>query len=157
MTSSDLFAVNELASRIHPAFPEDAAVFAERLRLYPAGCHVLERGQGVEAYVISHPWLRADPPLLNSMLGELPPAPSTFYIHDLALAPGVRGSGAAADIVGQLAEHAQMEGFSNMSLIAVNGSAGFWQRQGFEALPTPDLAHKLHSYGEDVLFMVRKL
>ena len=85
MAAADLPGVNALAARIHPSFPEDEAVFAERLRLYPDGCRVFERGSGIEAYVISHPSLHAEPPALNSLLGALPETPSTFYIHDLAL------------------------------------------------------------------------
>lgn len=157
MSAADLPAVNALAERIHPSFPEDAAVFTERLRLYPDGCRVFERGDVIEAYVVSHPWLRNEPPALNSLLGELPAAPSTYYIHDLALAPEVRGSGAAADIVASLAAHALAGGFSSMSLIAVNGSSRFWQRQGFEVAPNPLLDAKLTSYGDDAVFMTRSL
>lgn len=157
MSAADLPAVNALAERIHPSFPEDAAVFTERLRLYPDGCRVFERGDVIEAYVVSHPWLRTEPPALNSLLGELPPKATTYYIHDLALAREARGSGAAADIVASLAAHALASGFSSMSLIAVNGSSGFWQRQGFESARTPQLDAKLKSYGDDAVFMSRPL
>ncbi len=157
MSAADLPAVNALAARIHPSFPEDEAVFTERLRLYPDGCRVFERGSGIEAYVVSHPWLAIEPPALNSLLGELPAAPSTYYIHDLALAPEVRGSGAAADIVAWLAAHARASGLLSTTLIAVNGSSGFWQRQGFEAMQNPQLDAKLRSYGNDAVYMTRGL
>lgn len=157
MAAADLPAVNALAERIHPSFPEDAAIFAERLRLYPDGCRVYERGNGIEAYVLSHPWLAIAPPALNSLLGELPAVPSTYYIHDLALAPEVRGTGAAAEIVGWLAAHALASGLSNMTLTAVNGSSGFWQRQGFEVTHNPQLEDKLQSYGDDAVYMTRVL
>jgi len=157
MTAADLPAVNALAERIHPSFPEDATVFAERLRLYPDGCRVYERGNGIEAYVLSHPWLHAEPPALNSLLGKLPAAPSTYYIHDLALAPEVQGSGAGAAVVTWLAAHALASGLSGMSLIAVNGSSGFWKRQGFEVTRAPSLDAKLKSYGDDAVFMTRAL
>jgi len=157
MTAADLPAVTALAARIHPEYPEDAAVFTERLRLYPEGCRVFARGTGIEAYVVSHPWLSNEPPALNSLLGELPAAPSTYYIHDLALAPEVRGSGAATDIVASLVAHALASRFSSMSLIAVNGSSGFWQRQGFEIARSPRLDTKLTSYSGDAVFMTRSL
>lgn len=157
MSIADLPAVNALAIRIHPDYPEDAAVFAERLRLYAAGCRVLEGERGLVAYVVSHPWRHLEPPPLNALLGALPPQPSTFYIHDLALAPEAQGTGAAADIVALLADHASASGLSSMSLIAVNGSAGFWQRQGFEAVHDPRLDAKLRSYGDDARFMARTL
>lgn len=157
MSVADLPAVNTLAARIHPAFPEDDAVFAERLRLYPGGCRVFERDRGIEAYVVSHPWRRLEPPVLNSRLVRMPSVPSTFYIHDLALAPTVRGTGAATLAVAQLVACAKAERLSNLSLIAVNGSAGFWQRQGFAAVHEPALTEKLRSYGNDAHFMVRDL
>lgn len=157
MSLADLPQVSALAARIHPAFPEDDAVFAERLRLYPDGCRVFDRGSGVEAYVVGHPWRLFEPPALNSLLGELPPAPSTFYIHDLALAPNVRGTGAASEAVAQLADCARSERLPIMSLVAVNGSALFWRRQGFETRRVPELAEKLRTYGDDAQFMVRDL
>jgi GNAT superfamily N-acetyltransferase len=157
MTAEDLSAVSQLATRIHPAFPEDDAVFAERLRLYPDGCRVFGRGPDVEAYVVGHPWRQFEPPALNSLLGELPAAPSTFYIHDLALAPDIRGIGAAPESVAQLADCARSERLPTMSLVAVNGSAVFWRRQGFETVRVPELAEKLRTYDNDAQFMVRDL
>lgn len=157
MSISDLPLVNKLAARIHPDYPEDDAVFAERLRLYPEGCRVLEGERGLVAYVVSHPWRHLEPPPLNALLGTLPPQPSTFYIHDLALAPEVQGTGAATSVVAWLARHASACGLSSMSLIAVNGSTGFWQRQGFDAVHDPLLESRLRSYGNDARFMARTL
>lgn len=157
MTATDLPAVSALAALIHPGYPEDAAVFAERLRLYAPGCRVLERSGALAAYVLSHPWLDRAPPALNTLLGELPARPTTYYLHDLALMPEVRGSGTAVEVVTALAEQAQSAQLPSLSLIAVNGSAGFWQRQGFEAVPDGLPAEKLRSYGNDAQFMMRTL
>jgi GNAT superfamily N-acetyltransferase len=157
MTEADLPAASGLAASIHPAYPEDDAVFAERLALYPAGCRVFDLGGKAEAYVVSHPWRGLAAPALNSLLGTLPATPSTFYIHDLALAPAVRDTGAAAQIVAYLADCALAEHIRHMSLIAVNGSAGFWQRQGFIATQDRTLARTLGSYGGDAQYMVRDL
>lgn len=157
MKERDLALVGAVAARVHPAYPEDAAVFAERLSLYPDGCRVFERESHIAAYVVSHPWRYREPPSLNMLLGALPPKPSTFYIHDLALAPDVRGTGAGADLVASLATCARAAGLPTMSLIAVNGSIGFWQRQGFSPIAEPSLTEKLRSYSDDAQFMVRDL
>lgn len=157
MSVADLPIVGALATRIHPSYPEDDAVFAERLRLYPEGCLVLTREQEIAAYVVSHPWWHGTPPALNSLLGELPGIPTTYYIHDLALAPETQGSGAGSEIVAMLADRARAAKVSNMSLIAVNGSAGFWQRQGFNPVTELALSPKLRSYGDDAQFMVRNI
>lgn len=157
MSVADLPAVSALAACIHPSFPEDEAVFAERLRLYPPGCRVLEGKQGLVAYIVSHPWRHLEPPPLNALLRALPQQSSTFYIHDLALAPEARGTGAAALVIDALADLASKTGLPMMSLIAVNGSAGFWQRQGFEAVHDPLLDSKLRSYSDDARYMSRPL
>lgn len=157
MAQADLPATAALAALIHPGYPEDDAVFAERLALYSAGCRVFDDEGSVEAYIVSHPWRRFEAPALNSLLGALPVAPSTFYIHDLALSAAVRRSGAAGQIVASLAEQALTEDIRHMSLVAVNGSAGFWQRQGFISTHNAILAHSLSSYGNDAHYMVRDL
>lgn len=157
MTAADLPAVNALAALIHPGYPEDAAVFAERLRLYPPGCRVLERDGELAAYVVSHPWVDRAPPSLNTLLGELPARPSSYYLHDIALLPEVRGTGAAVEAVTSLAEQARVERLPSLSLIAVNGSEGFWRRQGFAPVEDQALAAKLCSYGGDAQFMIRML
>jgi N-acetylglutamate synthase-like GNAT family acetyltransferase len=61
------------------------------------------------------------------------------------------------EVVTALAEQARTERLPSLTLIAVNGSAGFWQRQGFEAVPDGSLREKLRSYGEDAQFMMRTL
>ncbi len=147
-----------LSATIHQAYPEDDAVFAERLKLYPGGCHVYASADKIAAYVVSHPWRAFDAPPLNSLLDAIPVTPSTYYIHDLALAPQARGTGAATWIVRKLAGHATAKGLTAMSLVAVNGSAGFWQRQGFVRADVPALTEKLRSYRDDgAQFMVRDL
>ena len=157
MRSADLAGVVDIAAIVHPSYPEDVAVFAERLQLYPDGCLVFEGGGGLLAYVISHPWVALSPPSLNVRLGSLPAAPATYYIHDIALLPALRGSGAAARVVGRLFELADEQSLPTMSLVAVNGSRGFWHRHGFREFTDVALADKLRSYDDDAVFMVREM
>jgi ribosomal protein S18 acetylase RimI-like enzyme len=155
MQTGDLPAVGAVAAAVHPAFPEDTAVFAERLRLYPDGCHVLAPdADAIRGYVIAHPWNTGMAPALNSLLGALPPLAGTFYIHDLALMPATRGRRGGDAIVTWLAGHARARALPSLSLVAVNRSAAFWQRHGFHAVTgivTPS------GYGDDARFMVRPL
>lgn len=157
MTTADLPAVQALADAIHPDFPEDAAVFADRLALHPAGCFVLFGEAGTAGYVLSHPWLDGQPPKLNAVVGRIATTASTYYIHDLALLPAARKSGAAAQIVEMLATHASTLRFKNMTLVAVNNSVHFWRRQGFEIVVDPNLDQQLRSYGIDACYMRREL
>ncbi|WEK52715.1 MAG: GNAT family N-acetyltransferase [Candidatus Kaistia colombiensis] len=157
MRKDDLAAVAAIADRVHAAYPEDPEVFAERLRLWPRGCWVFEKDGALIAYVLSHPALAFAPPSLNTLLGALPDCPTTYYIHDLALLPETRGQGAGSVIVGILLEGAAQAGCPNVSLVAVNESAGFWTRHGFATVSDPALDAKLRSYDDDARFMVRAL
>jgi hypothetical protein len=91
MSEDDLASVFSIVDRVHPSYPEDEAVFVERLRLYPEGCLILDIDGDIAAYVISHPWYYGDPPSLNSLLGKLPEDATTYYLHDLVVLPEARG------------------------------------------------------------------
>lgn len=157
MSPDDLPRVARLAARVHAAYPEDEGVFAERLRLYPAGCHVYEAGGRLLGYVLSHPWADRAAPALNSLLGALPASPATYYLHDLALLPEARGAGAGSAIVAALVAQARAEHLPTMSLVAVHESEAFWRRHGFEAVEDAALSEKLRSYDEAARFMMRRL
>lgn len=157
LTPADLSAVEAIAADVHPEFFEEPAVFAERQRLYPSGTRILEAGGALCGYVLSHPWRAASLPALNSLLGALPEDADSYYLHDLALLPRARGTGAAGRIVTDLAAHARAEGFDSMSLVAVNSSQPFWERHGFAVKESPALAAKLESYERSARFMVRSL
>jgi len=157
MFVADLPAVQALADVIHPDFPEDAAVFADRLMLHPAGCFMLDGDHGALGYVLSHPWRYKQPPKLNAILGEPALPASTYYIHDLGLLPAARKTGAAGTIVETLAAHARALRLPNMTLVAVNNSVHFWRRQGFDIVADPDLDRQLQSYEAQACFMSREL
>ena len=157
MTAADLPALLAVADKVHPTYPEDAAVFEERLDLFPAGCLVLDQGGSLIGYILSHPWTYAAPPALNSLLGALPAPPTTYYIHDIALLPEARGTGAANAVVAQLIKLAESLRLPNLCLVAVNNSIAFWQRHGFALTPIPALDPKLRSYDEAARFMVRPI
>lgn len=157
MTETDLSAVDAIAAVVHPDFPEDPDIFAERLQLFREGCHVLDDGAALAGYIFSHPWRLGEPPALNRKLGNLPTPASTYYIHDLALMPRARGAAHGTGITEQLAHLASSRQFTSLSLVAVNGSTPFWQRHGFVPLADAGLAAKLASYGDDAAYMIRHL
>jgi ribosomal protein S18 acetylase RimI-like enzyme len=162
MSAADLPRVQAIAEKVHSAFPEDAEVFAERLRLYAAGCLVFHSGENIAGYVISHPWRAMDPPALNSRLGMLPGHPKTYYVHDVALLPELRGVGAATLAVALVLARAGKEKLATVSVVAVNDSAGFWGRHGFrkimfDKIRDVTLAPKLRGYSNKAAFMVRQL
>ena len=154
MWPGDVTAVKRLADRLHPGYPEDIAVLAERLTLYPAGCHVAERDDGgIIGYALSHPWLLGAPPALNAMLGSIPTTPDTYYLHDIALAETSRGQGIAGPVVEALKAHARGRQFATMTLVAVGYSRPFWERRGFRQVEDPSLTAKLATYGTAAAYM----
>lgn len=152
MRPDDLATVNRIAGQVHPNFPESDAIPTERLALYPAGCLVLETDADVTGYTVSHPWQAGKPPALDHLLGQLPDHPGTFYLHDLALLPAARGTGAATQAVGLLVALAARAGLPTMTLVAVNNATGFWQRQGFRIIGAAPA-----SYGADARVMTREI
>lgn len=156
MTTLDLPVIEAIAASVHPAFPEDIVVFAERQRLYPDGTRLLELDGEPAGYILSHPWRFGALPALNSLLGAIPDDADTYYLHDLALLPAARGTGAAAMIVGDMLRHARLGGFPSASLVAVNGSLPFWYKHGFREVPAPELAQKLASYEAAARLMAKR-
>src|SRR3546814_10434423 len=69
-------------------------------------------------YVISHPAVFGQPPKLNRLLGAIPAQADCYYIHDLALAPAARGSGATRDIVARIGTVAARLGYARIGLVA---------------------------------------
>ncbi len=156
MTQADLAAVASVANKVHISYPEDDAVQAERLALYPEGCAVLEYEGAVSGYAITHPWRYAEPPALNVMLGTLPERPTTYYIHDFAVLPETRGSGAGSAFANAVIAHARSLTLPSVSLVAVNKSIPFWSRFGFEVVSEPSLHARLLTYDADARYMVRR-
>jgi ribosomal protein S18 acetylase RimI-like enzyme len=138
MSEDDLPAVHDLSMRVHPNYPERAEVLAEKFRLFPPGCFVLETNDGIAGYCFSHPWTKGTVPALDGLLGALPGTPTTYYVHDLTLDEALRGLGQGRAVVPLLFKAAQSLGLSHLSLVAVNRREPFWQAAGFS--PTADAA-----------------
>ena len=155
MQARDIARVTAVANVVHADFFEDEAVFRDRFMLYPDGCFVLERGNEILGYGVSYPWQLDTVPALNAVLGELPEDTNTYYVHDIALLPEARSGGNATRVVELMAAQAETDGFATMSLVAVSGSQGFWEKKGFVARDLPQLAGKLKTYSDGALYMVR--
>lgn len=151
----DLADIERIAALVHPQHPEGHAVFAERLRLHPPGCMLLEQEDGASGYAISHPWYRLHPPKLDQCLGGLPDCPDSYLIHDLALLPSCRFGGHGRRAVTLLQQQAVAAGLPEMSLVSLAGSVRFWTTMGFRAAQLPVAG--LEAYGPGAAFMVKRL
>jgi len=149
MRGADIAAVAAISDAVHGGYTESAAIYAERLQLYPVGCWMLERAGERLGYLISHPWRGDQPPALEAPIHAIPAAADRYYLHDLALLPQARHTGAAAEAVELVVDQARMAGFARIALTAVNGADTFWRKQGF--LPVSNNA----AYGEGSVAMER--
>jgi len=158
MRADDVDGVVAVAASAFPDHFERRDCFAERFALFAQGCFVLAEGDAVKGYLIAYPWPLGAIPPLNSLIGALPEARDTWYLHDLALHPDMRGQGHARPIVERLASEARAQGAVRIALVSVNDSVPFWQGLGFEPLAgDATLARKLESYGAASRYMVRTL
>jgi GNAT superfamily N-acetyltransferase len=136
LQASDLATASRIAALIHPDYPEDDAVMAERLRLCPEGCFALVADDGaLLGYAVGHPWRARSVPDLDTLLGALPAPAGAWCIHDVALLPDARGRGAAAELVGLMRAEARRRAVAEMVLVAVGNAAGFWRHHGFRPIP----------------------
>jgi GNAT superfamily N-acetyltransferase len=154
MRPVDIAAVYDLSRRVHADYPEREAVLAEKLKLFPAGCFVLELDGRVCGYCFSHPWNDASP-RLDAFLGALPAAPSRYFIHDVTLDAGARGHGHTAALVPVLAGMARDCGVPYTMLVAVNGAEGFWARFGFRVADEAAQMDMRTKYGPRAVLMER--
>lgn len=155
MQPADLDAVVAIAGRVHPHFPEERDIFADKLSLHAGGALILESGAAVVGYCFAHPWHGMQPAPLNTLLGTLPASADALYLHDLALLPETQGAGAGAAAIAILLARAASLGLERMCLVAVNGSLPYWSRHGFVVADSVQLRTKLASYGAEARFMVR--
>ena len=135
MQRGDLAAVSAISDAVHGRYTEPVAVYAERLALYPAGCRVLECEGEVAGYLIAHPWHRNSPPKLGALLGAIPADADSYYLHDIALLPAARGTGAGKTALDFVKACARALGLSDIALMAVGGADRYWAAQGFAYVP----------------------
>lgn len=135
MREGDLADVSAISDAVHGRYTEDVGVYAERLALHPAGALAFERDGAVAGYLIAHPWHRDSPPKLGALLGAIPADAGTCYLHDIALLPSARGTGAGKAALDLVADHARTLGLPDITLMAVGRADRFWAAQGFDYIP----------------------
>ncbi|KAL8869693.1 MAG: hypothetical protein Q9198_007821 [Flavoplaca austrocitrina] len=146
-----------VAARIHPGLPESDHVFAERVKLFPAGCLALvqEGSDELCGYLISHPIRYRQPPALDSLLEEIAEDMDQYYIHDLALLPEWRGCGFTMGGIERVFGIAKQ--YQSTCLVSVYKTELFWARYGFRPVEIEErLEEKVRGYGEGAKFLERE-
>ena len=146
LTGYDCRRSNRSPPTVHPDFFESLEVLAERQRLYLNGAYLLEVNERPAGYVLSHPWrLRRSAAAQHAARRAARERRHLLHPRSRAAAGGPPHRRRELHHRGA-AKHARAHGFPTMSLVAVNGSQGFWERHGFAVEDRPDLTQKLASY-----------
>lgn len=158
--AGDLPAVMRIQAQCYTAIvPESLASMSAKQQHAPHTCHAAWRRGALVGYLLSLPVRGLALPALDSPACTIDPAADALYLHDLALAPAARGSGAGQALVARALAVGAQRGLRRALLVAIQGSVPYWARLGFEPLapPTPDVRAKLASYGADARLMQRPL
>lgn len=136
--------------------PESAESMGAKLHAAPDSCFVVLHAGQIAGYLLALPWRFDAPPTLDQPDSPLPDTPDTLYLHDLAIAPDARGSGAAQRLVSAFLTRLNASSLPRASLIAIQDSGSWWARHGFLPVP-PDqaLASRLRGYGDTAMYMWR--
>lgn len=135
-----------------------------KLHASPLTCHVVchlssgvsNREEQVIGYLIAVPCCLGEPPPLNAQACILPAHADSLYLHDMAVMPTARKTGAGKALVEKFLAQIEELNFRSATLVAVQGSRRYWQRYGFQTATTSAaLQTKLLSYGDNVEYMQR--
>lgn len=159
MTPADVPALMQLQARCyHPSMLESEDAFRMRLEAAPDLSWVAEANGKIGAYLVAY----------RSRIGKLGALgapfdiardPDSLYLHDLAVDPDCKGRGLGPSLVRRALEKASGEGLGYSSLVSVQASRNFWERQGYAiwtGLDARQTAH-LRTYPGQAWYMVNAL
>lgn len=156
MTPGDLGQVLAIQQRCYPPqYHEPLSAFENKIGQSPRSSWLAVEAEMALAYLVTLPVDEDHFPALHAADWEPPAQPKWLYLHDLAVDPGHRGSGAGRGLVQKAFEHARASGLDGLALVAVQGSQPYWVKQGFQArqVDHQGLLAKLRSFGEGASFM----
>jgi GNAT superfamily N-acetyltransferase len=141
LTSQDLPEILSVQRACYRAeLLEREATFRRKLEAFPAGCLGLEREGRLGGYLFCQPWAAARALPLDDP-GEAPAGkPDCLYLHDLAVLPAWRGTGAATGLLAAASVLAATLGLRRFALVSVQDSEPFWARLGFRPVRRFDYA-----------------
>lgn len=120
-----------------PSVIEPLAVFQSFSALSSTTCLIASSENRDIGYLLAHPWVSDDFPPLATAIEAVPAGAGTLFIHDLAVMPECRKLGAASALCSAGLAAGKLLGLTSASLLSVQGSQPFWERQGF--VPRPEV------------------
>lgn len=114
-----------------PSLHESDEAFIRLIELFPEGALGCFDEEGLCGYAFGVPLKAGSTLELRVPLERIPDEPDTFYVHDVAVAERCRGRGVGRAQARRLLDLARARGFTRCELVAVQGSAPFWEKFGF--------------------------
>ncbi|WP_087024385.1 GNAT family N-acetyltransferase [Thaumasiovibrio subtropicus] len=115
--------------------PESEAVLRSKVSVGQNVSFVAEKKDSVVAYLIAFSYPINQYPSLVKPEAE-PFRCSNLLLHDLVVERDNRLEGIATRLLSVLRDVAKEQGYRTLSLVASDISKAFWQKQGFESVPT---------------------
>lgn len=144
-------------------FLETGDVFAQRLGCaHHCSIGVVRQGNPPSALLAYLAAYYSNPGKITPLNGVFT-APAAgeqvLYLHDMSVLPELAGQGVARHLVQQLCQQAKARGLRQAALVSVQGSQGYWARQGFRATGVYDAQQLKHlqTYGEGACYMTLPL
>lgn len=139
---------------------ESLEALQSKARVNGQQCRIVQdiEQQRCLGYLLAHSYPLGEIPAWNqdllsvssSQIGDKGDLNKNLFIHDFALDKSLHGQGVGAGLISSYLVEIKALGYRTVSLIAVQGSVGFWSRLGFSEKPT---AKCLKSYGENAFFL----
>jgi len=155
MHAGDISAVLEIQSHCYDETKlESFQAFLAKFEATPNTCFIALLADVPAGYLVALPVVEGHPPPLNGTSYSVPQAANSLYLHDLAVLPKARGTGAADALVAAYFQALKQSQVQFGCLTAVNASSSYWERFGFRpaALADESSGHML-TYGEGAQYM----
>lgn len=157
MQPDDLPSVLEIQRACYiPVMNEDGPTLRGRLAAAPDFSWVGEQAGQVCTYLVTYPSLLGE---ITPLGGDfaLPEKPDCLYFHDLAVHPGMAGTGCGAALVAHALQAGRQQGLMQAALVCVQDALAFWRGRGFieRGLPDGPAQTALASYPGKACYMTR--
>ena len=139
LVSADLAEIARIERESYPPeLREGEAALLSKMALFRAGALGCFDGGRMCGYAFALPWKAGTLIGVGQVLDALPAEPDIMYVHDMVVDPACRRQGVASTLFGEIARLADLLKLARFVLVAVQGSAAFWQRLGFHAVESFD-------------------
>jgi GNAT superfamily N-acetyltransferase len=142
-----------------PFFHENEESFRAKIAASAQTCWLsLLNGKPV-GYLIALPVSQHTFPSLSAPQFTLAQSPALLYLHDMAVLPAARSLRLGRQFIDAVIAAAKRCALPAVGLIAVQGSAAYWEKAGFRVtgdMPT-SVSDKLASFGAGARYMERQI